>query len=118
MRNNILRLWGLMGLSLFYFMQTVAQPSSPFMIRPSANVQNISVDSTFLSNSTLDLFANITQIYGLSMNMSINTLDSDFLVRVILMDDVGRQYLVAETYPELTENDTLVLLDTAKRLRC
>lgn len=108
MRNNILRLWGLMGLSLFYFMQTVAQPSSPFMIRPSANVQNISVDSTFLSNSTLDLFANITQIYGLSMNMSINTLDSDFLVRVILMDDVGRQYLVAETYPELTENDTLV----------
>jgi len=102
---------GIICLLLIVLIRANAQSGTPFRMRPSTSIQNITIDSLFQTSDTLDIFNNTTNIYGLSVDMSVIALSSDFLARIVLADNENHQYLVAESYREISNNDTLTFVD-------
>lgn len=93
--------------SFLVALQMSAQSESPFRMRSVINTQEISIDSFFDADTTISVFNGISDIYGLSVSMNVVALSEDFLVRVILTDNDEEQYLVAESYKELSDNPTM-----------
>jgi len=63
------------------------------------NAQTIVIDSTFSSYGEILPFSQNDTIYGLSISGSINLFSDTSLVRVILSDTVGNEWMVYEAYP-------------------
>lgn len=99
---------GVIICSFFFALQLCAQSGAPFRMRSVINTQSVPVDSYFQTDTTLSVFNGITCIYGLSVSMTVEAQAEDFLVRLILKDDNNEQYLVAETYRELSDRDTMI----------
>ena len=87
-----------------------ASDNSPFQMPASirSNLITININQHFTSDTVLSIFNGQQPIYGLSVNMSVVRNTEEFLVRVILEDYYGEDRLIAETYNELAENDTIV----------
>ena len=75
-----------------------------FKIQSKGENQQIFIGQTFYENVELSVFGGIEEISALSVTMDITALSSDFLVRVILEDIEGTQYLVLESYKEVSNN--------------
>jgi len=65
----------------------------------SAMAQTIQIDSTFTADGEIFPFGQVDTIYGLSISGSVQLLSDTSLVRVILTDDVGNEWMVYEAYP-------------------
>ena len=102
---------GIICIILMILVQANAQSGAPFKMRPSTSIQKITIDSLFQNSDTLNIFDNTSNIYGLAVDMSVIALSPNFLVRIILTDDDDNQYLVAESYREISEGDTLLFED-------
>jgi hypothetical protein len=61
--------------------------------------QDIAIDSIFRSSFEIFPFENIEQIGGITMEGNVYLNSDTSLVRVILEDDYGVQYMIFETYP-------------------
>jgi hypothetical protein len=61
--------------------------------------QEITIDSIFNSNYEIFPFDKIDNIWGISMEGDAHLNSDTSLVRVILVDDQGVQYMIFETYP-------------------
>ncbi len=68
--------------------------------------QTIQIDSLFISDGEIFPFAPNDTIYGLSISGSVTLLSDTSLVRVILTDNSGNEWMVYEAYP-------LIVTDTA-----
>lgn len=64
--------------------------------------QTIIIDSTFSSDAEIFPFSSIDTIYGLSISGSVVLLTDTSLVRVILSDDSGNEWMICEWYPYLS----------------
>ena len=69
------------------------------------NQETIQLKKSFTGNSDISPFdGNVSPIFGLALKANI-TFDNDkSLVRIILVDKQGTQYLIYETYPLLEDN--------------
>jgi len=68
--------------------------------------QSILIDSTFYSDSEIYPFTGIDSITGLKISGSVSLKSDSSLVRVILSNGSGLEYMVFEAYPLIaTEND-------------
>lgn len=89
--------------------QADAQSQSPFRLRASGDVYTVNVNKTYTANDSLTVLDSTSYINGLCVTMNVVRHSSDFMVRLLLEDSYGRYYLVAESYPELAnDEDTLV----------
>jgi len=68
--------------------------------------QTIQIDSTFTSDGKIFPFSPNDTIYGLSISGSVTLLSDTSLVRVILTDNSGNEWMVYEAYP-------MIVTDTA-----
>lgn len=73
--------------------------------RPMA-AQTIQIDSIFTTDGEIFPFEQNDTIYGLSITGSVNLNSDTSLVRVILTDDAGNEWMVYEAYP-------MIVTDTA-----
>ena len=94
-------------LLLYFFVFGYAQDinfldSDLFKLTEKNNNSLFSLNKTYEKNDTLDLgFLNMT-ISGLSVDMDITATSDDYLVRLIMEDECGMTYLVAECSPIIT----------------
>ncbi len=102
---------GFFSIFFMLLLHVKAQTENPFRIQSSSNEKCFIVDSIFQIDSQINVFDNKSQIYGLSINMSIESFSKDYLVRVVLTDNEGFQYLVAEAFEELYDKNKLTLTD-------
>jgi hypothetical protein len=63
------------------------------------NAQTIQIDTTFTTDGEIFPFTDVEIIYGISINGSILLGSDTSLVRVILKDDQGQEWMVYEAYP-------------------
>lgn len=70
-----------------------------------------SVNKTFSQNSSFYPFKSNGIISGLSLDVEITRESSDYLVRILLKDRDGAEYLVLEAYNELFDEDKIILSD-------
>ncbi|MBW6459959.1 MAG: T9SS type A sorting domain-containing protein [Bacteroidales bacterium] len=61
--------------------------------------QTIPIDSTFTADGEIFPFGQVDTIYGLSISGSVQLLSDTSLVRVILTDSAGNEWMVYEAYP-------------------
>ena len=61
--------------------------------------QTIQIDSTFTADGEIFPFGQVDTIYGLSISGSVQLLSDTSLVRVILTDSNGNEWMVYEAYP-------------------
>lgn len=92
---------------LLGYAEAVAQQGSPFRLQAPAQ-QTININQTITANDTLNVFGNVGNIYGLSVNMTVTRNADYFLVRLILEDTDGKDYLLGESYREIAISDTMV----------
>ena len=109
MRTIIARLFLLVLILSFY--KVNAQPESVFRIPATMNstLSVIPLNEHFERDSTLCVLDSSACLYGLSVDMQIIRKSPDFLVRLVFEDNNGHNYLVAESYSELSNVDTLTL---------
>lgn len=89
-----------------------AYDNSPFRMPSSirSNLTTINIHQHFTSDTVLSIFDNQQPIYGLHVDMEA-AIDSDnFIIRLILEDTDGESYLVAESYRELAEGDSIFFI--------
>ena len=96
-------------LLVFCNIKLLAQHGSAFRMPASMHpsISVISVNQHFEEDTTLSVIDSTSCIYGLSVDMQIIRQSTDFLVRLILIDNNGENRLLAEAYPELSYGDTL-----------
>ncbi|MCX6233458.1 MAG: hypothetical protein NT175_01860 [Bacteroidetes bacterium] len=70
-----------------------------FLTSLSCYTQSIPIDSTFYTNSEIYPFTGIDTITGLKMSGSVSLKSDSSLVRVILKNSSGLEYMVFEAYP-------------------
>jgi hypothetical protein len=76
--------------------------SDLFKLDKKNNCSHFSLGKTCEKNDTLDLsFLNMA-ISGLSVDMDVTATNDDYLVRLIMEDECGMKYLVAECSPIIT----------------
>lgn len=73
-------------------------------------VSSIPVDLRITGNNMFVSFSP-GEINGLSVSGNVAANDSDFLVRIILKDVLGKEYLVLESYKEITEGHSFLFDD-------
>ena len=76
-----------------------SQPTGLSQADPQFSIINIPVNKYFPANEILKPFDSIHQISGLSISADIKLNSDTSLVRVILIDDSNREFLVYETFP-------------------
>ena len=77
------------------------------------NAQNIVIDSTFNTDAEIFPFGANDTIYGLSISGSIELNSDTSLVRVILSDTSGNEWMVYEAYPMILPSKNSELTNTA-----
>ena len=65
----------------------------------------IDINQSFHKDTILSVFNTVEPICSASINLSANALSSRAFFRVVLVDDSGRKYLLAESYKEIADND-------------
>jgi len=63
----------------------------------------ININHTYTSSITFNPFSSLTSISGLSLNGSVSLNSDTSLFRVILVDNVGNEYIVAESYSMIVD---------------
>lgn len=110
MKRNIITLL-FVSIAFFGLPKSIdAQNGGPFNMPPAmmSNLSTININHRFTSDTLLYIFNSQQPIYGLSVNMETVRDSSEFLMRLILEDSTGESYLIAESYTELSSNDTIV----------
>lgn len=100
-----------LNILLFLSILKLYAQQDAFKMQCHGRVQNIVIDSVYEKNTELFVFEDVNYIDGLSVTMDVAILSSDFLIRVILEDMKGHQYLVAESYKELSQKRTQSFVD-------
>ena len=80
-----------------------AQKRDVFTISSQNNIRTINVDKRIDANTDLHVFNDVERIYGLSVSMSIEQVKPDYIIRLILEDIKGEEYLIAESYGEISD---------------
>jgi hypothetical protein len=73
--------------------------------------QTIQIDSTFTTDGEIFPFSPNDTIYGLSISGSVNLHSDTSLVRVILTDNAGNEWMVYEAYPMIVTDTVFDLKD-------
>jgi len=71
--------------------------------------QSIQIDSTFASDTEIFPFSVNDTIYGLKLSGNVQLNSDTSLVRVILSDTNGTEYMIYESYPLIVDEDTISL---------
>jgi hypothetical protein len=74
--------------------------------------KTIQIDSIFTSSGEIFPFGEIGMISGISLNGSVELNNDTSLVRVILKDRYGVQYMIFETYPLISQVRDYYFSDT------
>ena len=76
-----------------------------------ASAQIILVDSTFSQDSEFYPFFSLDNITGLSIDADIELNNDTSLVRVVLVTDDNKNFLIYEAYPLIVETNLFVIHD-------
>lgn len=68
---------------------------------------NINIAESFCKDTVLYVFDSTGPVSGASINLSSNSTSSNSFFRVILVDNVNRKYLLAESYKEIADSDNM-----------
>ena len=114
--KNLSCLFRRIGVMLLLFQFMFLRAENVFKIAnltKSTDATSIPIDfnNEFTSSTVLAPFSSNTPIEGLSINGTIEPINSDFIVRILLQDTEGRRYLVAEAYREICDKVPMILDD-------
>jgi len=97
---SFLTLFALVALNSF------CQENRLFTLQNQADL-SIPVDKTLDENTELNIFKSINTISGLAISGDISLFSDSSLVRLILVDQYGYEYLIYEAYPVLAGSNQL-----------
>lgn len=94
-------------------LNTAATASDVFRMKASAgsSVETINIGKHIRQNESFSPFQSKTAITGLSITGSFEKTSDEYLVRVLLKDVKGREYLVMESYEEICDKSAQVFTD-------
>ena len=75
------------------------------------------IDKSFTVSQQVYVFSGDQKIYGLTVSGSGKLHGADGLIRIILVDSDGRQWLAYEGYPLLADDDTVRVTDACEETR-
>lgn len=78
--------------------------SEAFSLTHRSNIHSLVHDKTYSTSIAISPFNSIDKITGLSISGYIEKENADYLVRVIMKDTKGKEYLIMESYEELNSN--------------
>ncbi len=81
---------------------------------PSHALQPLSIEQVWSQDGELTPFTTDTSIYGVAMQADIHLRSAASLVRVIVTDTQGKEYLLFEAYPLITENTLFTVSKTSE----
>jgi len=73
----------------------------------------IQINQTFSGDTVITPFSGSVPVYSLSFSGGVNLLSDSSLVRVVLIDTDGNQYMIFESYPLITLSNTFDTLGAA-----
>ena len=91
----------------------ICQETRLFALQNQAD-RRIAVRQTFNKNTKLDIFESRAPISGLAVTADISLYSDSSLVRLILVDQNGDEYLVYETYPILAGSKQFTVTGVAE----
>ena len=95
----------LLALSAFLLFCINVMADGRFAMRSSNRaISSIAVNRTFSVSSVFSPVSHTNQISGLSISGNITRLSQDYVVRIILKDSEGKEYLVLESYEEIKDH--------------
>jgi hypothetical protein len=109
-KSKFFRVWAFVLAFHFYPTLAQTQPSTAFNMN-AAQPKKIEVSTIVSRDTTFDFPCRDSAISGLSINMKISIISSDYLVRILLEDINGENYLVAESYKELFDEENILFTD-------
>lgn len=80
----------------------------PFRLQDSQQGKRIDLGVTVLKDTILLLPNELENIGGLSVDMVVSRNRGEYIARIILEDNMGKRFLVAESYKELDSKDGLL----------
>jgi len=81
------------------------------MVAQQSKAQTIVIDSTFTSDGEIFPFSQNDTIYGLSISGTVTLSSDTSLVRVILSDTSGNEWMVYEAYPMIVTDSSFDILE-------
>ena len=85
-----------------------------FRLQSTENSKTVSIEKSIENAKegfTLTPFGDIEELYALSVNMELNSIEEDYVVRVVLVDASGKKHLVAEFFKELFPAKKPIIID-------
>lgn len=94
-------------------LNTAATASDVFRMKASAgtSLETVNIEKQFEKNESFSPFFSKAAITGLSITGSFEKTSDEYLVRVLLKDVKGREYLVMESYEEICDKSSQVFTD-------
>jgi hypothetical protein len=77
---------------------------SSILITSSINAQTISIDTIFITDDEIFPFGEIELITGLTLDGEIELKSDTSLIRVIIQDVEGAEFMVLEVYPLISDS--------------
>lgn len=71
-----------------------------------ASAQNIRINQTFTQDTTFNPFNGLSQTYSMKVSGNVQLFSDSSLVRIVMIDRNGNRFLVFETYPLITLNNS------------
>ena len=94
-------------------LNTAATASDVFRMKASAgtSLETVNIEKQFEKNESFSPFFSKAAITGLSITGSFEKTSDEYLVRVLLKDVKGKEYLVMESYEEICDKSSQVFTD-------
>lgn len=94
-------------------LNTAATASDVFRMKASAgtSLETVNIEKQFEKNESFSPFFSKAAITGLSITGSFEKTSDEYLVRVLLKDVKGKEYLVMESYEEICDKSSKAFTD-------
>ena len=101
------------AICLILLLNTAATASDVFRMKASAgtSLETVNIEKQFEKNESFSPFFSKAAITGLSITGSFEKTSDEYLVRVLLKDVKGKEYLVMESYEEICDKSSKAFTD-------
>lgn len=101
------------------FTLSLSYATNPFKMKAVGDITEIiSIGKSYETNAVFNITKNLENIVGVSIDGNIVRNEAEFLVRIILKDKQGKEYLIFESYKEIADGWNIPLVNSCYETAC
>lgn len=101
------------------FTLSLSYATNPFKMKTIGDImETISIGKAYGTNASFSIPKKLENIVGVSIDGNIVRNDAEFLVRIILKDKQGKEYLIFESYKEIADGWNIPLVNSCYETAC